>query len=461
MQRGIVWGGVNWRCPQDKMQNLAKKLRQKNNLLEAWRTVRQTGILSRSKEIRDKVREFEIDLIRNITRLQRKLRNNSFEFRPAKGVLIKRHQKEPRPIVIAPIEERIIQRCLLQILSKMDYVKNEVNHPLSFGGLIKKGVRQAIETACLSINQGANYFIKSDIKDFFSNIPRQVVIEKIKSFLPDDSIDNILTTATNVELDNLSNINQKYRGLFPTYDLGVAQGFCLSPLFGNILLVEFDRIMNEGACKCIRYIDDFIILGENNRQVYINFKNGVKVLNNLGLDVYYPSKNKEKAKEGSTRRSFNFLGCSISKDFVHPDKGARSKIIGKIQYSIDESKKAFWGSSRTNSMDTDLSFINTLRRINDTLKAWGSHYSFCNSTSIFVELDKKIDKLIRDYIRSYDRLKNKLDEKSRRKFLGIHLLQDSKTNPILPIKAKKRSSAEIIEEEMIDYDYSKGEYLNK
>jgi len=461
MQRGIVWEGVNWRCPQDKMQNLAKKLRQKNNLLEAWRTVRQSGILSRSKEIRYRIREFEIDLIRNIARLQRRLRINSFNFRPAKGVLIKRPQKDPRPIVIAPIEERIIQRGLLQILSNIDYMRKEVNHPMSFGGLIKKGVRQAIETVCLSVNQGANYFIKSDIKDFFSNIPRQKVVEKIKSVLPDNSIDDILTAATNVELDNLSNINLKFRGLFPTYDLGVAQGFCLSPLFGNILLVDFDKIMNEGDCICIRYIDDFIILGKNSKKVYRNFKNGIKILNALGLNVYHPNKDQEKAKEGSTRRSFNFLGCSISKDFVHPDKKARSKIFDKIQDSFEESKRAFWEFSKTNKMDKDLSFVNTLRRINDTLKAWGNHYSFCNSKSIFKELDKKINELIKDYIRAYDKLKNDLDAKSRRGLLGIHLLSDSKSNPILPIKVEKKSSAEIIEEKMKDYDYSKGEYINK
>ena len=57
----------------------------------------------------------------------------------------------------------------------------------------------------------------------------------------------------------MAGLREKFEA-FPIGDIGVAQGNSLSPLLGNIILHSFDRAMNEGDCRCVRYIDDFIIL---------------------------------------------------------------------------------------------------------------------------------------------------------------------------------------------------------
>ena len=59
---------------------------------------------------------------------------------------------------------------------------------------------------------------------------------------------------------------QGYVHDFQSGDIGVAQGNSLSPLLGNLLLKDFDSAMNSlPNIRCIRFIDDFIILGPNKK----------------------------------------------------------------------------------------------------------------------------------------------------------------------------------------------------
>ncbi|WP_458726016.1 reverse transcriptase domain-containing protein [Pseudomonas gregormendelii] len=44
---------------------------------------------------------------------------------------------------------------------------------------------------------------------------------------------------------------------------GVAQGSPLSPLIANLYLHDFDKTINDGEVTCLRYIDDFLILGKD------------------------------------------------------------------------------------------------------------------------------------------------------------------------------------------------------
>ena len=52
-----------------------------------------------------------------------------------------------------------------------------------------------------------------------------------------------------------------FLSLFPNETIGVAQGSALSALAGNIALREFDAEMNSRGLVCVRYIDDFMLLG--------------------------------------------------------------------------------------------------------------------------------------------------------------------------------------------------------
>jgi RNA-directed DNA polymerase len=93
---------------------------------------------------------------------------------------------------------------------------------------------------------------------------------------------NLLATATTVTLANEASLGEE-RGVFPTDTDGVAQGSPLSPLFGNILLNEFDLDFNQRDIVCVRFIDDFNIPTRTQSNAQKAFYAAKKMLQVLGL----------------------------------------------------------------------------------------------------------------------------------------------------------------------------------
>jgi retron-type reverse transcriptase len=76
---------------------------------------------------------------------------------------------------------------------------------------------------------------------------------------------------------------REYANAFPIEDIGVAQGNSLSRLLGNLFLYEFDLELNKRPdVRCIRYIDDFIILAVSKEIAESAFAKAVQMLEKLG-----------------------------------------------------------------------------------------------------------------------------------------------------------------------------------
>ena len=256
------------------------KVKSLKRLHEAWRKVYQNGIQSKSEETRKSVKEFSLNSENNLNKIYRKLLNQKWEFDPSDGIPIRRTAQKPRPIVISSIPNRIVQRSILDTLQEEPNIKPYYKVETSFGGIKKRGVRNAIEAAYNAVLSGAEYYIRSDIMEFFVKIPRDYVLQRISDLIKDNLFNDLLKEATKTELKNLDSIKE-FSDLFPLYEIGVAQGCCLSPIIGNILLYEFDNEMNKGEIKCLRYIDDFLILGPDASKVHAAFKKAKNLINKL------------------------------------------------------------------------------------------------------------------------------------------------------------------------------------
>lgn len=302
----------------------------------------------------------------------------------------------------------------------------------SFGGIKEQSVRKAIEAACTAISKGAKFFIRSDIKKFFPNIPRDYVKNQISGLIQDAQFNQLLSKATDTELKNLDAL-KKQSDLFPLYEVGVAQGCCLSPLIGNILLYDFDVKMNGRGITCLRYIDDFIVLGPNLRKVTSAFKSAKQYLKKHNLDTYDPETEKDKAEMGEVRKGFEFLGCEIVPGFIMPNKKSRERLL----LSIDEFfNKSIQLMSDPNKIYSERATVSeTLIHVSNVLKGWGNQYSFCNNRQIFQSMDLKVDQKLKTYLTTYkEKAKQFVDndfQKNRRRLIGVHLLEDSKYDPIL------------------------------
>src|SRR5262249_50101975 len=140
-----------------------------------------------------------------------------FKFSPARGTFLqKRSGKKPRPVVVPVLQDRIVQRSILDALCRESFIQSFLDRPTSFGGLRGGSVRKAIELACYAIQEGHRYYLRTDIADFFQNIPENVVLSRIKTYTADPAFDDLLERAVNCELSNIQEL-QENSTLFPTF----------------------------------------------------------------------------------------------------------------------------------------------------------------------------------------------------------------------------------------------------
>ena len=78
----------------------------------------------------------------------------------------------------------------------------------------------------------------------------------------------------------------------------------------------------------------------------------------------------------------------------------------------------------------------TLNSVSNIMRGWGNQYSYCNDYKLMEVLDQKVNKKIASYLFSYAKWKDHFEKNeqqiNRRRLLGVHLLTDSKKDPIIP-----------------------------
>ena len=72
----------------------------------------------------------------------------------------------------SPIQTRVVQRAILEVLQSAPALEPYYKNPTSFGGIKGKGlgVPGAVKTVNEAVEAGAKYYIRSDIDSFFTKI---------------------------------------------------------------------------------------------------------------------------------------------------------------------------------------------------------------------------------------------------------------------------------------------------
>jgi retron-type reverse transcriptase len=347
------------------------RLRQIEVLDAAWVHVRANAQRSICSETRGEAQAFANDERRNLNRIQRQLQRGTFTFEPQRGVLIKKRGKGQRPIVIAPVESRIVQRALLEIIQAHPAIRSRLTQGFNFGGIVGRGfgVPAAVKKAWIT-SRTQPFYIRTDIRSFFTAVPRARALAKIEAVIDDAQFNALLKSATDVELMNVETMGSDV-SLFPLFEEGVAQGSCLSPLLCNLLLSDFDEQMNDRGIVCIRYIDDFIIFAKSRAAAMKAFEAGALSLQRLGLDIYDPRlpDGAAKSAEGLVDAGFSFLGCEVYPDRVRPSKRNRDDLKAAVEEIFETALGAIRDPER--AVRKRLTYSDALRTASLTVRGWG------------------------------------------------------------------------------------------
>jgi RNA-directed DNA polymerase len=420
--------------PKDKViKNLAREVRREHTLRKAWVAIQRNARYSKSEVTKKEIESFSQDAEKNLRRMSRQLRTGKFCFPPARGVKIpkdKKNKKDFRPLVVAKVESRIVQRAVHDILITVPAIKKFVKTPHSFGGIQKdkdeelSAVPAAVREVLAAIGNGGKFIVRSDISKFFTRISKPTVIGIVEAAIDEDEFIELFKRAIAVELENMAQLAGAAAS-FPIHDIGVAQGNSLSHLLGNLILYEFDAELNKNHdVRCIRYIDDFIIIAPSREVAENTFSTAKSVLKTHGMEV-----SQSKTQIASVTDTFEFLGIEFSNGLLRPGKKARQRMVDSINMAFAESIKAFKERSKSNIMDANLSLIETLSRVSGIMRGWGKHYYFCNDGQCLRNLDSIIDDSLRKYLGVYRDERGKADDAGRWALLGIEALSQIERQP--------------------------------
>jgi RNA-directed DNA polymerase len=442
LRRAVLSDGGTRAGPRHLSDEFSRFIRKHGNLTSAWQSVRANSRYSSSPYVKDEAQNFAGDEQRRIRSIGARLQHGTYRFSKSRGVAITKPGKPGavRPIVISRVEDRIVQRCLLDALTSNPQIKERAFQPNSFGGIPKRGkderagVVAAIESVLSCVGNGATHVIVADIEGFFQHIRKSECLKIIREYVADQRFLNAVADGIAVDLDNARAL-WRHKDEFPYGDIGVAQGNCLSPFLGNLLLSDFDQKMNEGDCNCLRYIDDIIILAPSGPAASAKLKRAKKLLARHGLEL---SETKTSSAPIQVTTCFEYLGIEFRNRQLMPATKARKSIVTRVEEVAAKSLHAMRSCTDAKLFDANLGVPKTLNRIAGMAKGWAHHYTFCNDRAVVLAVDHKICGVYMEYLARAQEVAKKKTAPIAAALLGY---RGATTVPFQPLRWPKLSTS--------------------
>ena len=193
----------------------------------------------------------------NLQQLHDRLESGQYRAQPLRRVYIPKEAGTWRPLSIPALEDKIVQRATLELLTAI-YEQDFLG--CSYGFRPGRSAQEALdEIGRVICRRPIRYVLEADISAYFDTIVRSQLMEWIEKRVRDGSILRLIGKWINVGVleDGRLLITQT----------GVGQGQVISPLLANIYLHYvldewFEDVVKprlRGEAYEIRYADDFIL----------------------------------------------------------------------------------------------------------------------------------------------------------------------------------------------------------
>jgi RNA-directed DNA polymerase len=201
--------------------------------------------------------DYEADLERNLEDLHDRVHRRAYRALPSRRVYIPKPDGRQRPLAVAALEDKIVQRAVVALLNAI-YEEDFLG--ISYGFRPGRGSHDALDTLCVGIDsRKVSFILDADIRSFFDEINREWLIRFVEHRVGDRRIIRLIQKWLKAGVME--------NGVVTVSDRGTGQGSVISPLLANIYLhysldlwaLRWRRREATGDMIFVRYADDFIV----------------------------------------------------------------------------------------------------------------------------------------------------------------------------------------------------------
>ena len=288
---------------------------------------------------------YEQDLDRRIETLHERVHAGTYRALPSRRSYIPKEDGSKRPLAVAALEDKIVQRAVAAVLSA---IHEEDFLGFSYGFRPNRSQHDALDAVIVGISsKKVNYILDADIRSFFTEVSQQWVVRFLEHRIGDKRIIRLVQKwlRSGILEDGMVTIEEK----------GTGQGSVISPLLSNIYLhYVFDlwaerwrRREATGDMIMVRYADDTVV-GFQHESDARRFRDAMRDrLREFSLSLH-PEKTRLiefgrfaaqncKRRRRSKPETFKFLGfvliCDKSRrgDFRIRRKSRRDRMCAKLR----------------------------------------------------------------------------------------------------------------------------------
>ncbi len=214
--------------------------------------------------------DYEAGLECKLEDLHDRVQRGAYRALPSRRVYIPKPDGRQRPLAVAALEDKIVQRAVVALLNAI-YEEDYLG--ISYGFRPGRGTHDALDALCVGIDsRKVSWILDADIQSFFDTVNQEWLIRFMEHRIGDQRIIRLIRKWLKAGVLE--------DGVVTVSDRGTGQGAVISPLLANIYLhyvldlwaVRWRQREATGDMVIVRYADDFIVgfQHENDAQRFLD-----------------------------------------------------------------------------------------------------------------------------------------------------------------------------------------------
>jgi len=201
--------------------------------------------------------QYERELEANLRELHARLHRGAYRAKPSRRAFIPKTDGRQRPLGIAALEDKIVQRAVTEVLNAVYEVDFAA---FSYGFRPGRSAHEALDALAVGIRfKKISWIFDADVRDFFGSINHEWMIRFLEHRIADRRMLRLIRKWLKAGVIE--------NGEWTAADEGSPQGASISPLLANVYLhyaldqwVQWwRRNVARGDVIIVRWADDFVV----------------------------------------------------------------------------------------------------------------------------------------------------------------------------------------------------------